>query len=371
MTDPMGGMFGDLFKLLGQQGPDAWFATATQLALTVARGDDGDPNPQPPQRQRLEELAPLVGRHVDALFEIASDYSVTGTNRTDLAMAALHQWKPLLEPLTTVTIDSEGDPGDQAAMLRHMGAVMGPLFIGFQLGSVAGHFAERSWSLSALPLPRATREHLIVVNNLVTFADEWSLNRDVVFTFALAREFVATVVLTQAGTGDALRALVLDAVNEVAHLHGDVMGQLQGLMDPEQMAAMMRDPASLLDGVAVPTDSHATRAMNAATAALAQFFDAAALAITETMHGPQGVLREAWRRYRRTDARGEDTAAALFGVSLQGTHHDDADRFVHSLTSAHGLGVFGALLRVDGLPTEEELRDPEAWFARVTNSPLA
>ena len=35
-------MFGDLFKLLGQQGPDAWFQTATQLALNVARGDDGD-----------------------------------------------------------------------------------------------------------------------------------------------------------------------------------------------------------------------------------------------------------------------------------------------------------------------------------------
>jgi hypothetical protein len=35
-------MFGDIFSMLGQQGPDAWFTTATQLALNIARGEDGD-----------------------------------------------------------------------------------------------------------------------------------------------------------------------------------------------------------------------------------------------------------------------------------------------------------------------------------------
>ena len=84
----MDGMFGDLFKMLGQQGPDAWFQTATQLALNVARGDDGDPNPQPSERQRLEEFAPLVGRHVDALFGVSSRPEVTAVNRTGLTLAA-------------------------------------------------------------------------------------------------------------------------------------------------------------------------------------------------------------------------------------------------------------------------------------------
>src|SRR5665213_318538 len=50
-------MFGDIFSMLSQQGPDAWFTTATQLALNIARGDDGDPNPQPIERQLLEALA--------------------------------------------------------------------------------------------------------------------------------------------------------------------------------------------------------------------------------------------------------------------------------------------------------------------------
>ena len=92
-------MFQDIFNILGQQGPNAWFDTATQLALNIARGDDGDPNPLPIERQRLEELAPLVGRHVDALFGAASDPVVTAVNRSSLTIAALAQWRPLIEPM--------------------------------------------------------------------------------------------------------------------------------------------------------------------------------------------------------------------------------------------------------------------------------
>jgi len=41
------------------------------------------------------------------------------------------------------------------------------------------------------------------------------------------------------------------------------------------------------------------------------------------------------------------------------------------LSERYTLSVFGALLRVDGLPSASELTDPEAWYERVTNSPLA
>src|SRR5665213_2047246 len=92
-------MFGDIFSMLSQQGPDAWYTTASQLALNIARGGDGDPNPLPIERQRLEELAPLVGRHVDALFGVSSEATVTAVNRSALTMAALEQWRPLMRPM--------------------------------------------------------------------------------------------------------------------------------------------------------------------------------------------------------------------------------------------------------------------------------
>jgi len=373
VTDnPFGGFFGDIFNLLGQQGPNAWFDTATQLALSIARGADGDPNPQPVERQRVEEWAPLVGRHVDALFSVAREPQVTAVNRSALASAALAQWRPLIEPILTRTLAMPEDLDDaEAPVLAQMVAALGPLFTGFQMGSVAGHFTERAWSLAALALPRDTEDRLLVVNNLATFADSWSLEHDEVYVFALAQEFVASLVLAQPGTGDALRALLLDGVREAAAAQGDLLDRLSSMVNPDDLSSLMQNPEALLEGITVPEESAATRALNAATSVLLAFFDAAAHQITETLLGPRPALVEAYRRHRRSDARGEDAAAALFGISTQGAHHDAAQAFVASLADAHSLSVFDALLRVDGLPSHDELSDPDRWYQRVTTSPLA
>ena len=199
-SDPFSGMFGDIFNLLGQQGPDAWFQTATQLGLNIARGEDGDPNPLPTERQRLEELAVLVSRHVDSLLGVSSDAAITTVNRSALTLAALSQWKPLIAPMLEGLAVTETDDDNEAAMMAQLAATIGPLFTGFQMGSVAGHFSERAWSLAVLPLPRLDPTRLIVVNNLTSFAEAWSLERDEVYVFALAQEFVAALVLSQPGT---------------------------------------------------------------------------------------------------------------------------------------------------------------------------
>jgi uncharacterized protein (DUF2342 family) len=363
-------MFGDIFNLLGQQGPDAWFATATQLALNIARGEDGDPNPQPPQRQRLEELAVLVSRHVDSLFKVSSDSSFTGVNRSALTLAALNQWKPLIEPMIAPRASTDVEDPENA-MMAQLAATITPLFTGFQMGSVAGHFSERAWSLAVLPLPRLDATRLLVVNNLTGFAEAWSLERDEVYVFALAQEFIAALVLSQPGTGDALRALLIDAVREASAAQSDLLDRLQTMINPEDLNALMNDPAALLEGIEVPEESDATRAINAAASVLLAFFDRAASEITESILGPRPALAEAYARHRRSDARGEDAAAALFGIATQGPHHEKATQFVATLEKAHGLEVFDALLRVDGLPSAQELDAPEQWFERVTNSPLA
>lgn len=371
--NPFGDMFGDIFSMLGQQGPDAWFTTATQLALNIARGEDGDPNPQPMERQRLEELAPLVARHVDALFGVSSDPEVLAVNRSALTLAALEQWRPLMDPMIakSPTTDLDSLDAQENQLIAQISSTVGPLFAGFQMGSVAGHFSERAWSLAVLPLPRLEARKLLVVNNLAAFATEWSLERDEVYVFALAQEFVASLVLSQPGTGDALRALLIDTIKESNAVQGDLIERLQSLIETGDLNEMMAHPESLLEGINVPEESDATRAINAATSVLLAFFTAAGKEITESMLGPQPALFEAVARHRRSDARGEDAAAALFGIATQGPHHEAASAFVTALRERHTLSVFGALLRVDGLPSASELNDPDAWYERVTNSPLA
>jgi len=369
--NPFGDMFGDIFNMLGRQGPNAWYETATQLALNIARGEDADPNPLPSERQRLEELAPFVGRHVDALFGVASDHVVATVNRSALTLAALAQWRPLIEPTLQRDATLPEELVTANPMMAQMAATLGPLFTGFQMGSVAGHFSERAWSLAVLPLPRIDAQRLLVVNNMAAFADLWSLERDEVYVFAMAQEFVASLILTQPGTGDALRALLFDAVREASAAQGDLLERLQSMIQPEDLSSLMSNPEALLDGIEMPDETDATRAIDAAASVLLALFEAAAHEITTAILGPRPQLVEAYRRHRRSDARGEDAAAALFGISTQGPHHDAANQFVTTLRDQYGLKVFDALLRVDGLPSHRELSDPAAWYQRVTTSPLA
>ncbi len=374
MSDnPFGGLFGDLFNILGQQGPDAWFDTARTLALNVARQDDGDPNPDPRERQRVEQFAPLVARHVSTIFSVAVSDEIVVANRSALTVAALEQWRPLIRPMVDAPApDFGGELDDEAgAQLGQLAATIGPLFTGFQLGSVAGHFSERAWSLAALPLPRDSATRLLVANNIAKFTEEWSLNSDATTVFALAREMVASVVLTQPGTGDALRALVLESVQDTVSSQGDVLSRLSKMADPEELAALMGNPEALLDGLDVPDETNANRAINAAVAVLRSVFDAIAFSITEQLMGPVGQLREAYLRYRLADARGEDAAAALFGIATGGDLQATADEFVAAIIEAHSVSAFTSLLQADGLPTHSELATPEHWYERVTNSPLA
>lgn len=370
--NPFGDMFGDIFSLLANQGPDAWMQTATQLAHSIARGEDGDPNPSPADRQRLEEFEPLVGRRVAALFEIVGGNGLVVVNRTGLVDAALAQWRPLIEPgLARSAQVNQSLDTSEGAMMAQMASTLAPMMMGFQLGSVAGHFSERAWSLATLPLPRLDAQRLIVVNNVASFAEEWSLERDEVFVFALAHEIAAAFVLSQPGTGDALRALLVDTVNEAMALQGDIVRRLQALMETGDIEGAMSDPSTLLEGIDSVSDSRATRAINAATSVLSAFFTEVASSVVTAMFGPRPALDEAYRRHRVEDVKGEETAAALFGIAARGPHLESAQRFVRAITREHGLEAFGALLRVDGLPLADELDDPSAWFERVTNSPLA
>jgi uncharacterized protein (DUF2342 family) len=372
VTDnPFGGVFGDLFKILGQQGPGAWFETARSLAITVARSDDGDPNPEPVARQRVEQFTPMVARHVGAIFSVAAPEGVETTNRTGLTMAALDQWRPIVAPMAEAPLSPEVADADPDAALAQFASALGPLFTGFQLGSVGGHFSDRAWSLAALPLPRDTHQRLLVVNNIAEFTTEWSLDADATTVFALARELTASVVLTQPGTGDALRALLRDSVQDSLAAQGDLMERITRIVTPENIAALVNDPDVLLDGLDAPEPTAATRAVDAAVATLRAVFDAVAFSITEQVMGPVPLLHEAYRRHLRADARGEDAAAALFGISMHGEHQNAADAFVVAVTADGGLGAFTPLLRADGLPDEDELADPARWRARVASSPLA
>ena len=140
---------------------------------------------------------------------------------------------------------------------------------------------------------------------------------------------MASLVLTQPGTGDALRALLIDAVNEAAAVQGDLLERLQSMFESGDVNSTDEQPR-------VAARRHRrcpTRATRRApsTPPPACCWPSSApppRSITETLLGPRPALVEAYARHRRSDARGEDAAAALFGISTQGPHHEAARDFV-------------------------------------------
>src|ERR1019366_10456599 len=148
------------------------------------------------------------------------DAVVEPVTRAAWGVAALTSWRPRLEPLVASASaqpassdaldDEHADPG--AAMLARFASSMGPMFVGLQVGSTAGHLAERALGSSAFPLPWPNAPHpLLVVRNLQRFAEDWSLDPDHVAAFTIARELAAHAVYSRPATAARVESLLAEA----------------------------------------------------------------------------------------------------------------------------------------------------------------
>ena len=199
-SNPFEGMpfFGDLLKMLGTQGPVQWDG-ARQLALSIATGGESEPNVDPLERVRYEQLARVADLHVSQATGL--DTSTTGrspaivpTTRTQWVLATLDAYKPLIEkmagslrppggddPTAAIEIGGEGpDGGDPTeAWLGQIMGLLSPMLLGMTSGSMVGHLATRSFGLYDLPIPRPASDDLLVVaTNVDAFATDWSMDGD-------------------------------------------------------------------------------------------------------------------------------------------------------------------------------------------------
>ena len=104
----------------------------------------------------------------------------------------LDTWKPLVEamvdsqgaapPLSLGALGLDDEGGETAGLgeiLGQFSATMGPVLLGLQFGSAAGHLAQRALGQSTLPMPWPPSSELLVVpENIAVFAGDWSLAVD-------------------------------------------------------------------------------------------------------------------------------------------------------------------------------------------------
>jgi len=378
MNDPFQGLLQDLLKVIGgaQGGGRAWLDAARSLAQGVATDGQPEQNPDPLTRIRFEELGHIAELHVANATGLSFDrppvFVPVGPGAW--AQRALDAWAPTLErmvdsqrqaPTAPVPFD---DTGGMEALFGKFASTLGPVLLGMQFGSAAGHLAQRALGQYALPLPwPPSPEILVVPHNVARFSEEWSLAAEETRLWVCIRELTAHAVLNRPHVAARLRELV-DAITL------DMMATNQGLAerlggqasDPEALQRILSDPEALLADLLSPGQRRSSDELVALTTVIAAYVDHVTVQLAGTLTGAAGTLGEAWYRYRNEEAASEQAAGTLFGLDLTRAQVDRGTAFIRGVIERAGVEALSGLWTVPRqLPTPAEVDAPGLWLERI------
>jgi putative hydrolase len=386
--NPMGGLLGDLLKVIGS-GPgsqDSWFEAARTLAFGVATDGGVDDNPDPLVRIAFEELARVAELHVADATGISSgspaNVSFEAVGPGQWSFKVLEAYRPILKAMVEAQqqgaaavpssmdlseLDPEGAAG-LTGLLGQFAVTLGPVFLGMQFGSAAGHLAQRAFGQYALPLPWPESSTLLLVpSNVARFADDWSLPLQEVQLWVCVRELAMHAVLTRPAVRSSLSTLLADASAHAAAAQRSIVERMsEGLGEGTSLEDALGDPEALLADLISPEQRSISSVLTAQTTAIGAYVDHVTAAIAETLTSSPAALREAWYRYRIEEGKGEQAFAGLFGLDVGRDEVDRGRAFVQGVIERAGEDALTRLWADElDLPTPAEVDAPGLWLARI------
>jgi putative hydrolase len=399
-------MLGDLVRMM-PTGPGVQWQLAYQLAAQIASGGGPDANPDPIERIRLEELSAIAELHVAEVTGMPVSPSGTSvrlvpTSRVEWARRILDIWHPVLDRLVAVLapdfegeatepgeggsasgagspdpsaqLEGLGGPDDEAeaemeALLGQWATAMFPAMTAWQVGSVAGHLAERALGQYDVPLSAATGNELLVVTaNLASVAADWSLPIDDLRLWLCVHEMAYHTALSRPAVSDRIASLVIEHAQRVRP-DADALGQLLQQADPSDMASfaqILGDPSALQQGEATAALEQVRAELDAVTAAVSGYAEYVTTLIANRLIGNTVPIGEAMRRRRVSRGDGEKVAETLFGLRLDQAQIDRGARFVAGVLDRSGeLQLAKMWTDATHLPTPAEVDAPGLWLARL------
>lgn len=387
--NPLQSLLGDLLKVVGAApgGVAPWWEAARTLAQGVATDNVAEPNIDPLERIRLSDLARVAELHVAELTGLTAPrggqpLGFSPVTRGTLAARTLEAWRPFLEAMVSaqghgmpriggLALDlAAGEVGTEGLqeLLGRFAATMGPVLLGLQFGSTAGHLAQRALGQYAVPVPWPPANELLVVpQNIATFANDWSLPLDETELWVCGRELTTHSVLSLPHVEARLRALLQEATTEAVDVQQQLGERLSSEMhDEESLQHLLTDPESVLADLMAPTARPRSAQLTALVTALGGYVDHLTTLIARRLAGAAPALAEAWYRYRIADAKGERAAAALFGMDVGRDQVDRGSAFVRGVLERAGEEGLARLWSSDRtLPTPAELDAPGLWLERI------
>jgi len=374
------GMFGDLAKMMSQQGPVGWDA-ARQLAVSVATDNNQEQNVDPLERIKLEQFARIAEVHVSTATGLPTSFGGSGVaiipvTRGQWATASLDVWRPMFERLAGALSASAppvpSDSSDPMAFLAPIMAMIGPMMMGMTAGSMVGHLARRTFGQYDLPVPRAQSDELVVVpTNYLAFGEEWSIPTDDLRMWVCVQEVAMHSVLRIPH----VRATVEEFLSTYAAGFEPDPGALEQrlgsieLGDPNSMndmSAMFGDPEIVLGAIQSEQQRSMLPRFEAIIAAIVGYVDHITDTVGASLLSNHSMIAEAVRR-RRVEADESDRfVERLFGLELTQATYDRGTAFVKGIVERQGSEGLLRLWESDrSLPTPAEIEAPGLWLARI------
>ncbi|MCU1377987.1 MAG: hypothetical protein JWN29_970 [Acidimicrobiales bacterium] len=370
---------GDLAKMLQSSGPVSWDA-AKQFAMQVATDGGSEPNPDPIERIKFEELARIADLHVANVTGLATSTSgrivtVLPVTRGEWARRTLDAWRPLLERLSTSLTAAgtagQGEPGDDplTSLLQGFSAAFGPLLFGMQAGAMVGHLATRTLGQYDLPIPRPASDELLVVGaNIDAFGEEWSLPIDDLRLWICLSELTTHAVLGVPHVRRRLDELLLEYVGGFSVDPAALESRL-GEVDPTDPQALQRalgDPAALLGAIQSPAQQTQLPRIEALVATIVGYVDWVMDTVGTTLIGSYGMLTEALRRRRVEAGEGDRFVGHLLGLEVGQRQYDRGEAFIAGVVERAGAEALTRLWADESdLPTQNDIDAPGLWLARI------
>jgi len=388
-------LFGDLSKLFGAGGMGGGgpWETARTLALNVATEGTSEPNVDPIERMKLEQLARVAELQVAHVTGLSTTHTGKGltvlpVTRGHWARRTLDDYRPLLEKLaTSLGTPALGDVGDEladsddplgpedqlAAMLGPMLAAMQPMMVAMTAGSMVGHLARRSVGQYDLPIPRPKSDELmIVVPNLEAFGREWSLPDDDLRLWICLHEIAYHTVLAVPHVRGRLESLLTRYTtsfrNDPRALE-DQIGELDLAGGPDALASfqsLLGEPGALLGAIQSDEQRALLPQLEATVAVIAGVVDHVMDEVGHKLIASYGMLTEALRRRRVETAESDRFVERLLGLELTQGVYDRGTAFVAGVIERAGPDGLARLWESERmLPSPPEVDAPGLWLARI------
>ena len=378
--------FGDIMRMLQQAGGQSGLGwdVARQMAVAVATDGESEPNVDPIERMRFDELIRVADLHVADATGLSTSaagrvLAVTPVTRADWAVRSLDAHRPLLErladSLTRLSDDPDApemplDPDDpMAGMLGGLTQLLGPMMLGMTAGSMMGHLARRSLGQYDLPLPRPPADELLVVPaNLAELSGEWSLPDDELRLWVCLHEVTNHAVIGRAHVRERLESL-LGSYADGFRLDPGALESAFGNIDPTDptgLQALVDRPEALLGAMRTDAQAAIATKLEAITCAIVGYVDHVMDEVGGKLIASYRMTTEAQRRRRVTSGESARFVERLLGLDLGQRQYDRGSAFVDGIVERAGEdGLRRLWASEETLPTPAELDAPGLWLARI------